>query len=199
MTPSIVLASGSATRRAILEAAGLSVIIDRPDVDENRVKRDYRARNLSASETAEALAVAKAGQVVPRHPGSIILGADQMLECDGAWFDKPSDRAEAIQQISRLAGRTHSLLSAIVALRDGAVIWRTVESAELTMRPLSRTFIESYLDIVGDQVLNAVGGYQIEGRGIQLFSEIRGDHFTILGMPLLPLLAFLRDEGVVAE
>jgi septum formation protein len=199
LTPSIVLASGSATRRAILEAAGLSVIIDRPDVDENTVKQGYRARNLSASETAEALAVAKAGQVVPRHPGSIILGADQMLECDGAWFDKPSDRAGAIQQISRLAGRTHTLLSAVVALRDGATIWRTVESAQLTMRPLSRTFIESYLDIVGDQVLNSVGGYQIEGQGIQLFSDIRGDHFTILGMPLLPLLAFLRDEGVVAE
>jgi septum formation protein len=199
LTVPIILASGSATRRDILESAGLAVIVDRPDVDEDTVKRDCRSRGLSAAETAETLAAAKAAQVAVRHPGSITLGADQMLESDGEWFDKPSDRAAAIQQIGRLSGRTHRLISAVVAMRGATVIWRTVDRAELTMRPLSSAFIESYLDRVGDRVLSSVGGYQIEGPGIQLFSEIRGDHFTILGMPLLPLLGFLRGEGVIAE
>jgi septum formation protein len=199
LTAQIVLASGSATRRILLEAAGLSIIVDRPDVDEGAVKRDCHARNLTAAETAETLAIAKAGQVMPRHSGSIVLGADQMLECQGEWFDKPSDRMAAIRQIGRLSGQTHRLVSAVAAMRDGEVIWRAVETAELTMRPLSRSFIESYLNMAGDQVLSSVGGYQIEGPGIQLFSKICGDHFTILGMPLLPLLAFLRGEGVIAE
>lgn len=199
MTVPIVLASGSATRRTVLESAGVSIIVDRPDVDEAAVKQSCRARGFSAGETAAALAVAKARQVLVRHPGRIVLGADQMLECDGTWFDKPSDRIAAARQIDQLSGRSHNLHSAIVAMRNDVVIWRTVECAELTMRPLSSTFIESYLHIVGDRALGSVGGYQIEGLGIQLFSEIRGDHFTILGMPLLPLLAFLRSEGVIAK
>jgi septum formation protein len=199
LTVPIVLASGSVTRRVMLESAGLAVIVDRPDVDEDTAKRNCRARGLSAAETAEMLAGAKAGQVVARHPGYITLGADQMLECDGDWLDKPSDRTAAARQIGQLSGRTHSLISAVVAMRGATVIWRTVDRAELTMRPLSSAFIESYLDRVGDQVFSSVGGYQIEGPGIQLFSEIRGDHFTILGMPLLPLLAFLRGEGIIAE
>jgi septum formation protein len=199
LTVPIVLASGSATRRTMLESAGLAVIVDRPDVDEDAVKRDCRGRGLSAAETAETLARAKAVQVAARHPDSITVGADQMLECDSEWFDKPSDRAAAIRQIGQLSGRTHRLISAVVAMRGATAIWRAVDSAELTMRPLSSAFIESYLDMVGDQLFSSVGGYQIEGPGIQLFREIRGDHFTILGMPLLPLLDFLRGEGVIAE
>ena len=199
MNDAIVLASGSATRRIVLESAGLRIVIDRPDVDEGTIKDHCRARNLSASDTAAALAVAKAAQVASRHPGEIVLGADQMLECEGDWFDKPADRAAAKRQIARLSGRTHFLRSAIAAMRDGAAIWSVVDSAQLTMRPLTPLFIESYLDQAGDRVLSSVGGYQVEGPGIQLFSEIRGDHFTILGVPLLPLLAFLRGEGVIAE
>jgi septum formation protein len=195
----LVLASGSATRRAMLERAGLTVTIDPPNVDEGTVKRDCHARGLNASDTAMELAIAKAMQVTPRHPGHIVLGADQMLECGGEWFDKPADRAAAARQIARLSGRSHTLFSAVAAIRDGGVIWRGLESAELSVRTLSADFIESYLDRVGDAVLSSVGGYQVEGLGIQLFDAIRGEHSTILGMPLIPLLGFLRGEGVVAE
>jgi septum formation protein len=197
LTATLILASGSATRRAMLERAGLSIVTDAPDVDEGAVKQDCRDKKLSASDTALTLAIAKAAQVAPRHANSIVLGADQMLECDGEWFDKPVDREAAARQISRLSGRTHTLHSAIAAIRDGVMIWRTVESAELDIRPLSPAFIESYLDGVGDAVLSSVGGYQVEGLGVQLFSAIRGEHSTILGMPLLPLLSFLRDEGII--
>jgi septum formation protein len=195
---SLILASGSATRREMLERAGLSVTIDPPDVDEGAVKQDCRARGLNAGDTAIELAIAKAGQVAPRHPGRIVLGADQMLECGGEWFDKPVDRVAAARQIARLSDRVHTLFSAIAAMRDGDVIWRGLESAELSVRALSPEFIESYLDRVDDAVLGSVGGYQVEGLGIQLFDAIRGEHSTILGMPLIPLLGFLRDEGVIA-
>jgi septum formation protein len=196
---SLILASGSATRRAMLEAAGLSIVADAPDLDESEIKLSCRAQGLSAGETARMLAIAKATQVASRYPGKIVLGADQMLECEGVWFDKPADRAAAARQIARLSGRTHTLFSAVAAIRDDAVIWRAVETAEMTLREVSPAFIEAYLDRVGDAALSSVGGYQVEGPGIQLFSAIRGDHSTILGTPLLPLLEFLRDEGVVAR
>jgi septum formation protein len=197
MTP-LVLASGSATRRAMLERAGLTVTVDPPDIDEGVVKLDCRARNLTAGGTAMELAVAKARLVAPRHPSRIVLGADQMLECAGEWFDKPVDRATAAHQIGKLSGRTHTLFSAVAAIRDGVVIWRGLERAELSVRVLSPEFIKSYLDRVGGAVLGSVGGYQVEGLGIQLFEAIRGEHSTILGMPLIPLLGFLRGEGVIA-
>jgi septum formation protein len=181
----------------MLERAGLTVTVDPPNVDEAAIKLDCRARGLGAGETAIQLAIAKATEIGPRHPGDIVLGADQMLDCGGEWFDKPADRAAAARQIGKLSGRAHTLFSAIAIVRDDAVIWRGLESAELSMRPLSAGFIESYLDRVGDAVLSSVGGYQVEGLGIQLFDAIRGEHSTILGMPLIPLLAFLRDEGVI--
>ena len=154
---SLVLASGSATRRAMLERAGLTVTIDPPNVDEGAVKRDCHARGLNAGDTAMELAIAKAMQIAPRHPGHVVLGADQMLECEGEWFDKPADRAAAARQIVRLSGRSHTLFSAVAAIRDGDVIWRGLESAELSVRTLSADFIESYLDRVGDAVLSSVG------------------------------------------
>ena len=193
----ILLASGSATRRHLLEQAGIAFAVDRPDVDEDRIKRDCRAGGLSADETAEALALEKALSVSPRHAGQIVIGADQMLDCEGEWFDKPSGRVAAADQLARLSGKTHRLVSALVAVRDGAKIWKTADSAELTMRNLSPETIESYLDRAGDRAFGSVGGYQVEGIGIQLFSAIRGDHFTILGLPLLPLLSFLRAEGLL--
>jgi septum formation protein len=193
----LVLASASATRRAMLERAGLTVTIDAPDLDERAIKDDCRKRGLSAGETAIQLAIAKAARVAPRHPGAIVLGADQMLECGGEWFDKPTDQAAAARQIAKLSGRTHTLFSAVAVVRDDAVIWRGLESAELSVRVLSAKFIESYLDRIGDAALSSVGGYQVEGLGIQLFDAIRGEHSTILGMPLIPLMGFLRDEGVI--
>jgi septum formation protein len=197
--PSVILASGSATRQTMLRSAGVSFEVDRPDVDEGALKIECRARGLTIVETAEALALAKARQVASRHPGRIVLGADQMLECGGEWFDKPVDRAAAGRQLLNLSGRSHKLHSATVSLRNGQVLWRNVDTAELTIRPITPDFLETYLDRVGDAVLNSVGCYQIEGMGIQLFSAINGSHFTIQGMALLPLLAFLRAEGVIGS
>jgi septum formation protein len=181
----------------MLRSAGVRFEIDRPDVDESALKTDCRARGLSVAQTAEALALAKARQVAPRHPGRIVLGGDQMLECGDEWFDKPVDRAAAARQLMKLSGRTHKLHAATVALRDDQVIWRNIDVAELTIRPITPDFLDTYLDRVGDAILSSVGGYQVEGLGIQLFSAIDGNHFTILGMALLPLLEFLRVEGVL--
>ncbi|HLG90263.1 MAG TPA: Maf family protein [Alphaproteobacteria bacterium] len=191
----VVLASGSASRRAMFEAAGINAILDKPDVDEDSLKRD--SAGLSAERTAARLARAKVDAVAPRHRGRIVIGGDQMLECDGEWFDKPVARAGAAEHLRRLSGRTHRLISAAVAVRDGQILWEGIDTAELTMRSLSADFIDAYLDAAGDRVLSSVGAYQVEGLGIQLFSEIRGDHFTILGLPLLPLLDVLRREGVL--
>jgi septum formation protein len=195
----IVLASGSTSRRAVLEAAGIDIVVDKSDVDEDVLKRRFKQAGSGISETALGLALAKAEQVQARHPGQIVLGADQMLDCGGVWFDKPVDRAAASRQLIALSGQTHRLVSAIVALRNGVTLWQTVEIAELTMRPLSADFIDTYLDAVGDRALSSVGAYQVEGLGIQLFTRIQGDHFTILGLPLIPLLDFLRRERVLAS
>jgi septum formation protein len=181
----------------MLEAAGLSLIVDPPEIDERAIKVSSRAEGLDAAQTADRLAGAKAAKVQSRHQGRIVIGADQMLECGGEWFDKPVDRPAAARQIAGLAGRTHVLYSAIVAFRDGVRLWGMVGRAEMSMRPLSATFVDFYLDRAGSQALNSVGGYQIEGIGIQLFENIGGDYFTILGLPLLPLLVFLRREGAI--
>jgi len=195
----LVLASGSATRRTMLENAGLTIIVDRPDVDEGSIKFECREHRRPVTEAALRLATAKARQVAVRHSGRLVIGADQMLDCDGEWFDKPVDRVAAERQIAKLSGRVHVLYSAVVAVRDGAVVWSTVDKAELSVRSLSAEFIKSYLDRVGTAALSSVGGYQVEGLGIQLFDAVRGDQSTILGMPLIPLLAFLREQGVIAS
>lgn len=196
---SLVLASGSTTRQQMLKSAGVPFIVDRPDVDEGALKMECRARGLTVAETAEALALAKARQIGGRHPGLIVIGADQMLECGEEWFDKPADRAAAARQLQKLAGRVHRLHAAVVALRDDRVLWRTTDVAELAIRPFTADFLEAYLEREGDAVLSSVGAYRLESLGIQLFSAIHGNHFTILGMPLLPLLSFLRDEGVITS
>jgi septum formation protein len=199
LTENIILASGSATRLAMLKSAGLSILADPANVDEGAIKIDCASHGLDAVVTAERLAITKAKAVAPRHPGSLVLGADQMLSCNGKWFDKPVDRAAAVAQISQLSGKTHHLISAISAVRDETLVWTSTQTAKMTMFQLSSAFIESYLNEEGDLVLNSVGGYRIEGRGIQLFSDIQGDYFTILGLPILPLLAFLRELGILAK
>jgi septum formation protein len=195
----LVLASGSATRQKMLQSAGVPFVVDRPDVDEGVLKVECRARGLTVGETAEALALAKARQVGGNHPGHIVIGADQMLECGEEWFDKPPDRSAAAQQLQKLSGRIHKLHSAVVAVRDDIVLWRTTDVAELAIRPFTPDFLEAYLNREGDAVLSSVGAYRLESLGIQLFSAIHGNHFTILGMPLLPLLAFLREQGVIVS
>ncbi len=197
--PVLVLASGSRTRAAMLEQAGVSAILDKPLVDEDEVKAAGRAEGVPADAVAEALAELKAQRIARRHPGALVVGADQMLECEGHWFDKPADRAAARAQLLDLRGRTHRLVSCAVVVRDGERMWHKVDSARLTMRNFSEAFLDDYLDRVGDEVLHSVGAYQLEGLGAQLFQRVEGDFFTILGLPLLPLLGFLRVHGVGKE
>ncbi len=194
----IVLASTSATRRAMLERAGLAIEVDRPRIDEDEIKRLMHADGFDAAATAEALAEQKARSVARRHAGALVVGADQILECDGQSFDKPNDLDAARDQLRMLAARRHDLISAACIVQDGERLWHAVERARLWVRPLGEEFIEGYLRAVGDSALAGPGSYQVEGLGAQLFQRIEGDHFTILGLPLLPLLDFLRARGVLA-
>ncbi|KAA0580260.1 septum formation protein Maf [Azospirillum sp. B21] len=197
--PVLVLASGSRTRAAMLEQAGVSAILDKPLIDEDEVKAAGRAEGVPADAVAEALAELKAQRITRRHPGALVVGADQMLECEGRWFDKPADRAAARAQLLDLRGKTHRLVSCAVVVRNGERMWHKVDSARLTMRNFTEDFLDDYLDRVGDDVLHSVGAYQLEGLGAQLFQRVEGDFFTILGLPLLPLLGFLRVHGVGKE
>jgi len=193
----LVLASASRTRLALLQNAGLDVVADPADIDEAAVKADMRRQGAAAEAVAIELATRKAQTVAGRHPGSLVIGADQMLDAAGQWIDKPADRAGAARQLAGLAGRAHRLISAAVVVEAGREIWRTADAATLHMRHVSPTFIEHYLDRMGGAALSSVGAYQLEGLGAQLFTKIEGDYFTILGLPLLPLLAFLRTHGII--
>ena len=193
----LVLASASPSRRTMLENAGLSFSVQPAAVDEDAVKEALKAEGASAARTAETLAELKAQRVSANHPGSLVIGADQMLECEERWFDKPADRNQAAESLRALQGRSHVLWSAVCLVRDGSRIWHHGAPARMTMRPLSDDFIAAYLDTVGDKALSSVGAYQLEGLGAQLFSGIDGDFFTILGLPLLPLLDVLRANGVL--
>ena len=197
--PTLVLASGSRTRAQMLGDAGVRVTLDPPLVDEDEIKEAGRAEGVDAAAVAELLAEMKAQRVTRRHPGAFIIGADQMLECDGEWFDKPANRDQAAEQLRRLRGKTHRLISCAVVVKDGQRMWHQVDRATLTMRNFSDAFLGDYLDRVGDDVLASVGAYHLEGLGAQLFHRVQGDYFTILGLPLLPLLGFLRVHDVVKE
>ncbi|MFC7395910.1 Maf family protein [Chelatococcus sp. GCM10030263] len=194
----LLLASTSATRRALVEAAGIPIEAEDPGVDERAVEGPLRASGTSTAEIALHLARAKALAVSMRHPGRLVLGGDQTLACGDSAFTKTKDRAAAHDQLARLAGRTHHLHSAAALARDGAIVFDVCQSAALTMRAMDDAFIARYLAAAGDAVLHSVGGYQLEGIGIQLFARIEGDHFTILGLPLLPVLEALRREGYLA-
>ena len=195
--PPVVLASASASRRALLENAGVVATVDAAPVDEQEVKASLRAAGATAADVAEALAELKAQRVSARHEGALVIGADQVLECEGEWFDKPRDLDHAAAHLQALSGRTHRLVACVCVVRDGRRLWHHVDSAELTMRPLSERFVADYLAAVGEDALASVGGYRLEGLGAQLFSRVAGDYFTVLGLPLLPLLDFLRNQRVV--
>lgn len=191
----LVLASGSRVRADMLRAAGLDITVDPADVDEPEIEAACRQDGMATPEVAQALAAAKAALVASRHPGTLVIGADQMLDLDGVNLRKPDDPAGAARTLQRLAGRDHTLVSAVVLARDGDLIWRHHASARLTMRPLDDAAIADYLARAGDRVLTSVGAYQLEGLGAQLFDRIEGDYFTILGLPLLALLGELRRRG----
>jgi septum formation protein len=196
----LVLASGSPFRRRMLEEAGLSVEVVPADVDEGALKRELAGRRPKPTPhaVAAALAQAKAVAVAVRCPEALVIGADQVLEVEGELIDKPGDLAGARAQLLRLRGRTHRLHTAVALAENGGAVWNHAEYAALTMRPFSPAFLESYLDQAGTGLCRIVGAYEIEGMGIQLFDRIEGDHFTIVGLPLVPLLAELRARGAIA-
>lgn len=191
----LVLASGSAIRRKLLEAAGLSFVVDVPDVDENAAKAGLRAKGAPPRGQAEALAELKALSVSQRRP-ELVIGADQMLAIDGDTLDKPRDLVEARSHLQRLRGREHHLMCAAVAAQNGIVLWRYVATPQLRVRAFSDAFLEDYISRTGEAALSSVGAYQLEGLGTQLFESVEGDYFSVLGLPLLPLLAFLREHGL---
>lgn len=195
---SLILASGSAIRRKVLEAAGLSFEVDRPRVDEEAVKVGLRADGLKPRDQADALAALKALSVSNRREG-FVIGADQMLALGEETLDKPKDRAEAADHLRRMRGRDHHLICAACIAKDGAILWRHIETPRLRMRAFSDAFLEDYLDRAGEGVLDSVGAYQLEGLGAQLFDRVEGDYFSVLGLPLLPLLAFLREHGIAQK
>jgi len=192
----LLLASRSVARRSLLEAAGIPTEASAVDLDERAI--ETRAGDRSPSQVANLLAEKKATAAAAQWPGRIVVGADQTLALDKLRFNKPHDRASARDQLRTLAGHPHELHSAVVVASDEDVLFECVQSARLTMRAMSDQFIETYLDAVGSRALTSVGSYQLEGLGIHLFERIEGDHFTILGLPLLPLLAFLRRIGLLA-
>ena len=198
-TPEVVLASASRARLELLRRAGLQIRAEPARVDEAEVKTSLRAERVDAAAAAETLAELKATKVSRRVPGALVIGGDQILECEGHWFDKPPDRARAAEHLRALGGKTHALVTAACVVRDGVRIWHHREAPRLTMRPLDEAFIETYLEAAGPEVLESVGAYRLEGLGAQLFTKVSGDYFTILGLPLLPLLGFLREHGVPAS
>lgn len=195
MTKTLVLASRSASRIALLEGAGLAFEAAPSAVDERAVEAPLLAAGADPGAIALHLAEAKARDVASRRAGDLVLGCDQTLGLDGERFVKPDDRAAARAQLMRLRGRTHELHSALALAEGDRIVWRDVVVARMTMRPFSETFLDDYCERVGDAVLASVGCYQLEGLGVTLFDAIEGDYFTILGLPLLPLLAELRRLG----
>jgi len=193
----LILASASKSRARLLLGAGLSFTTDPADIDEDLVKISYRESGRKAYEAALQLAEDKALKVSAKEPDAIVIGADQILHCDGEWFDKPVDRDGLIKQLTTLRGRVHQLVCAVTVAHQGKILWRHYDSTRMTMREFSPAFLDTYVENVGDMVTGSVGGYHLEGYGVHLFEKIEGDYFTILGLPLLPLLGFLRSQGIV--
>jgi septum formation protein len=179
----------------MLEAVGLTFEVDAPRVDEEAAKASLRAGGLKPRDQADALAELKALSVSRSRP-DFVIGADQMLALGSDVFDKPKDMNDARQHLLRMRGQTHELITAAVVAREGVIIWRHIDTPKLKMRAFSDAFLDDYLALAGDDVLRSVGAYQLEGLGAQLFERVEGDFFSVLGLPLLPLLAFLREHGI---
>jgi septum formation protein len=196
MSLAITLASGSSSRRALLAGAGVEAASIKPNVDEDSAKAAMRAEGMSVRDQAMQLAELKAVKVSNRTEG-LVIGGDQMLSLEREAFDKPVDLEAARDHLRKLSGKSHTLETAIVICENGTPVWRHLARPKLTMRPLSDAFIDAYVDRVGEPLLSTVGAYQLEGLGAQLFNQIEGDYFSILGLPLLPLLDYLRIRGAL--
>ena len=193
----IILATASASRCAILKNAGVQFAAKPAGIDEREIEAPLAAIGKSPAEIAMALAEAKALAVASAESDAVVIGADQVLDADGQRWNKPANLAEARDQLLALSGRTHALQSAIAIAEKDKLVWRHHEAARMTLRHLTPEIVDAYLAEVGETALSSVGAYQIEGPGIRLFERIDGDYFAILGLPLLPLLAFLREEGAI--
>ena len=192
----ITLASGSASRRSLLSGAGVQAQAIKPNVDEDAAKTAMRADKMSVRDQAMQLAEMKAIKV-SNQVGGLVIGGDQMLNLDGTAFDKPHNLDAATKHLKKLSGKTHTLETAIVIAENGVPVWRHLARPALTVRALSDGFIKSYIKACGPPLLTTVGAYQLEGMGAQIFSKIEGDYFSILGLPLLPLLDYLRTRGLL--
>jgi septum formation protein len=195
---SLILASSSKTRAAMLSYAGVHARAMAAMVDEESVKQGLLDRNLSPRDIADALAQAKAVKLSSKYPVALVIGADQTLALDdGTMLNKPEDEAQAVAQLTMMAGKTHKLYSAAVVAEAGQPVWRFVATSHMMVRPLSDAFIADYVKQHWHDIRHCVGCYQVEGAGAQLFSRIEGSHFDIMGLPLLPLLSFLRERGIM--
>lgn len=196
----LILASGSSSRRAMLDAAGVPFEAVSPGVDEEAAKASLRAEHLNARDTADALAELKAMKTSARRPGDLVLGCDSVVELqDGRLLDKAATPQEAAAHLRMLSGRRHYLHSAAVVAESGQPVWRFVDRATMHVRPLTDAFIAEYLDREWEEARWCVGVYRIEGPGAQLFSRVDGSHFTVMGLPLLPVLDYLRTRGILAS
>ena len=195
--PALILASASTARKAVLEAAGLRFQAMAAAVDEASIKESAMAEGFPASDAAILLAEAKARRIAARHPEALVIGCDQILTLGDRWFDKPESPAEARTHLQALRGQTHHLVTAVLLWRNGQRIWQHVATPRLTMRPFSDAFLDAYLALEGETVTTTVGAYRLEAPGIHLFDRVDGEHAAILGLPLLPLLGFLRQHGLL--
>lgn len=196
-SPRLVLASGSAGRRSLLEQAGLRCTVRPAAIDEDAVKSAARAKGAAPEACALILAEMKAARAAAADDGALIIGCDQLLVCEGRWFDKPASVDDAADQLRALRGRQHTLVTAVLCIRAGRRVWQHVAQPKLLMRDFSDDFLAAYLARAGGAVMASVGAYQIEGLGLHLFERIDGDQPSIIGLPLLPLLGFLRQHGVL--
>ncbi|SEQ54483.1 septum formation protein [Faunimonas pinastri] len=194
----LILASGSAARQRMLRNAGLDFAVHPADIDERAAEAPLAEAGAAPEDLAALLAAVKAGDVSARFPEDLVIGSDQVLDLDGEHFSKPEDMEAARRQLLALSGRTHQLHSAVAVTIGEEIVWQHVATASLTMRDLPPAFVGHYLSAAGPEILGSVGAYHVEGRGIQLFDRIEGDFFTIQGLPLLPLLQFLRAYGVLS-
>jgi septum formation protein len=196
-TPRLILASASASRRALLQAAGLVITVMPTEIDELAMKRNARQEGMNAEAVALRLADTKAAWIARANPDALVIGGDQLLVCEGAWFDKPVDLPAARDQLLTLRGRTHELVTAVTCHRASGAQWSHVGTPRLSMRRFSDSFLDAYLEAEGEAVTTSVGAYRLEGLGVHLFDRIEGEHAAILGLPMLALLTFLRGQHII--